>query len=104
MLLPWGEGLFWEARGWESGKSGVGISSLVHAATADLIPSCPRLDDQLKNSATTMWLSLAGQVRVGMVSLLNTARTVRPGASNGSRPTETAGTPSSENLSRPTPK
>ena len=68
---------------------------------------------QLKNSATTMWLSFTGQVRVGTVSLLNTASTVRDPASKASRPVETAGTPSvmpggtlpsSVNLSRPTPK
>src|SRR5260370_998898 len=37
----------------------------------------PRFRCQLRNSATTMWLSFTGQVRVGTVSLLNTASTVR---------------------------
>ena len=40
-----------------------------------------------------MWLSLVGQVRVAMVSLLNVATTVRGPASKVSRPAEAAGTP-----------
>jgi len=50
------------------------------------------------NSATTMWLCWADQVRVGMVSLLNVASTVRDAASNARRPVDTAGTPFPQHL------
>ena len=59
-----------------------------------------------------MWLSFTGQVRAAMVSVLNTAITVRGAASKASLPLAAPGTPSlmpggtvpsSENLSRPTP-